>query len=232
MALNLNLRSIYESHWQSLVGYGTKIGDPIPANPMLLKFDELAFSRADKRIMICGQETWGWDSFGTSIDAGMNTYQRFFIERGFYPGYGRSAFWKAFRFFERSLSDTFQGQQIQFIYQNISKIGRNDDQTGVTTNIRNLEREHFPVFRKEVTLLQPDIILFLTGPDRDHDIRFHYPDATFNPAGDETNIRKCAWVSSSALPSLSLRLYHPSYFAAWSHQYKREAVSLVSSVGR
>lgn len=210
---------------------GHRVTGPVPTNPLLLCFDETEFSQADKRIVICGQETWGWGEFGSSIEDCMNGYRSFFIDGEFYDGYGVSSFWKAFRFFESQFAEIFEGQKIQFIWKNLSKIGRNDGETGVTDEIRSLEREYFPVFREEIKLLQPDIILFLTGPDRDHDIRFHFPDAEFSQAGDESNLRRRAWVSSPELPLASLRLYHPSYYAAWSHRYKNEAISLLTNQG-
>ena len=194
---------------------------------MLLCFDEVKFSQADKRIMICGQETFGWVGLDASIEDCMAKYKKFFTDGEFYDGYGRSAFWKAFRFFEEQFARIFEGQKIQFIWQNLAKIGRNDGETGVTDEIRSLERAYFPVVRDEMQLLQPDIVIFLTGPDRDHDIKFHFPDADFYQAGGESNLRRLAFVSSDALPSATLRLYHPSYFGAWTEQYRAEAVSLL-----
>jgi hypothetical protein len=231
MNINSKLKEIYEATWPALIESGHKITDPIPTNPMLLSFDEDFFSRADKRIMICGQETWGWGDFGSSVEDCMNGYYSFFVDEEFYPGYGKSAYWKAFRFFQAQFASLYPEQKIQFIYQNLSKIGRNDGATGVTNEIRTLERQHFPVFKKEIELLQPDMILFLTGPDRDHDIHFHFPDAEFSQAGDELNLRRRAWVSSPDLPSSTLRLYHPSYYSEWSHRYKDEAVSLLMKRG-
>ncbi|KKO45779.1 hypothetical protein WG68_08670 [Arsukibacterium ikkense] len=228
MDINSQLIELYEPKWLNLLQNGRKITDPLPADPLLLCFDSAKFSAAHKRILICGQETWGWGDFGSTVEDCMEEYRRFFINAEFYDGYGGSAFWKAFRFFEAQLESIFEGQRLQFIWQNISKIGRNDD-TGVTDEIRKLERGHFPVFKEEMKILKPNIVLFLTGPDRDHDIQFHFPDVQFSQAGDEPNLRRRAWVSSAELPFLSLRLYHPNYYAAWTHQYKNEAVSLLKN---
>lgn len=229
MNINSQLKEIYDAKWPTLLENAPKITGPAPTNPLLLCFDEAKFSQADKRILICGQETWGWGKFGSTVDACMEDYRSFFIDGEFYDGYGISAFWKAFRFFESQFSEIFVGQKLQFIWQNLSKIGRDDGETGVTDEIRSLEREFFPVFREEMMILKPDIVLFLTGPDRDHDIRFHFPNVEFSKAGDEPNLRQQAWVSSLGLPSASLRLYHPSYFGAWSHRYKNGAVALLKN---
>jgi hypothetical protein len=224
MNINSKLLELYTPKWASLIENGHSIKGPVPTNPMLLSFDEGDYSQADKRIMICGQETWGWGEFGSSMEDCMASYNSFFIDGEFYEGYGISAFWKTFRFFESQFARIFEGQKIQFIWQNLSKIGRNDGETGVTGEIRSLERQFFPVFRDEMKLLEPDIVIFLTGPDRDHDIKFHFPDADFQQAGDEPNLRRSAFVSSVDLPAATLRLYHPSYFGAWTEQYRDEAV--------
>ncbi|MEC5343080.1 hypothetical protein ABRZ24_10810 [Brenneria populi] len=229
MHINSYLKALYEANWPALLENGRQIAGPAPTNPLLLCFNEAEFLQANKRILICGQETWGWGAFGATVEDCMAGYRRFFIDGAFYDGYGVSAFWKAFRFFESQLVRILGGQQLQFIWQNLAKIGRNDGKTGVTDEIRTLERAYFPVFKAEMKLLKPDIVLFLTGPDRDLDIRFHFPDAVFSQAGDESNLRRRAWVSSAELPAASLRLYHPRYFGAWSHQYKNEVVSLLKS---
>ena len=230
MSINNRLREVYMENWSGLIEHGSKITGPVAANPMLLSFNEKSYAEADMRVMICGQETWGWDNFGASIETSMAKYDRFFIQQEFYSGYGISAYWKAFRFFESKLRGFYQGQNIQFIYQNLSKIGRNDGKTGVTDQIRSLERQHFPVFKQELQILRPDFVLFLTGPNRDHDIRFHYPDLVFSHAGDERILRKRAWVTSSELPCAALRLYHPNYFKAWSNCYKSEALALITQI--
>lgn len=229
MDINLQLIELYKPKWLSLLERGSKISDPPPTDPLLLCFDAEKFSFASKRIVICGQETWGWGNFGSTIEDCMGEYRRFFVDGEFFDGYGVSSFWKAFRFFEFQLASIFEGQSLQFIWQNISKIGRNDNCTGVTDEIRELERMHLPVFKEEIKILKPDIVIFLTGPNRDHDIQFHFPDVQFSQAGDEPNLRRRAWVTSTELPFISLRLYHPSYFAAWTNQYKNEAISLLEN---
>ena len=231
MSINHQLAQLYSTHWGDLIKHGEQLCPLIQTNPMLLKFDESAFTSASKRILISGQETWGWDEFGTSVEDGMAGYFRFFIERQFYPGYWKSAFWKAFRYFEEEFSRLFGKDNCTFIYQNLSKVGRNDDKTGVTAEIRQLERDHFPVLRDEMAILKPDIVLFLSGPNRDDDIRFHFPDVQFSMAGTESNLRRLAWLSSRDLPVASLRLYHPSYYRAWTNEYRSSVVGLISQRG-
>ena len=231
MTINDQLRALYNHWWDLLVANGQAIDGPIPANPMMLSLDDEALLKSTKLIMICGQETWGWDDFGATVAHSMMKYHRFFIDEEFYTGYRKSAFWKAFRFLQQGLRAAYRGQAVSFVWQNLSKLGRNDGKTGVTAEIRSLERNYFPVLAAELKILQPDVVVFLTGPNRDRDILFHFPDASFEQAGEEANLRKRAWVSSPSLPRATLRLYHPSYFRAWTDRYRQEAITLITQRG-
>ena len=228
MYFNKKLAELYRRHWDDLLEDGLKIDGPEPTSPMLSSIDGQAFAKAKKRIMICGQETKGWEPFGASVADCMECYHRFFIEREFYDGFGRSAFWKVFRYFEKEFRMLFGSDQCVFIYQNLCKMGTNDGKAGVTDQIRDLERRCFPVIEEEVSILQPDILIFLTGPDRDHDIRFHFPDAQLIQSEVDCNLRRKAWVVADRLPSITLRLYHPSYYRAWTNAYRDAARDLIA----
>jgi hypothetical protein len=227
MSINDQLAQLYSAHWDDLIKHGAEVCSPPPTNPLLLKLDEGAFASASKRILICGQES-AWARFGTSIDDGMEKYFQFFIKGGLYSEVGGSSFWKAFRYFEREFRQLFGKDDCTFIWQNLSKMGRFDGENGVTPAIRQLERDHFPVLRDEMAILQPDIVLFLTGPNRDDDIRFHFPDVQLSTAGTESNFRRLAWLSSRDLPVASLRLYHPRYGPASTKEYKSSVVDLIN----
>jgi len=228
MGINRRLLNLYEHHWPELVYYGKMLTDPMPANPLLLRIDEHTYSHSDIKVVICGQETWGWTTFGENIVTTADAYWHFFVCEKFYKGHRRSSFWKAFSYFKRRLAEEYPNSRISIVWQNLSKIGRNDGVTGVTTAIRTLEREHFPVFLEEMRILSPNIVLFLTGPSRDHDILFHFPDANFNGVCVEPNHRRLCRVIAGDLPSLTFRSYHPSYYCGFNNQLKEAIVGLLT----
>lgn len=197
-------------------------------NPMLICVDEDRFYSAKNRILICGQETKDWDPFGKSIEHGIATYKNFFIDEKFYGKYGISSFWKGFRYLKSEICKIYNTEDCVFIYQNLSKMGRFDGVNGVTDGMRKLERNYFPVFRKEMEILNPDIVLFLTGPGRDCDIKFHFPDLELARTDTEPNMKKMAWLEAESLPKITLRMYHPSYYAGFSNNYKQKAIQLIS----
>jgi len=181
--------------------------------------------------MILGQETKGWGStsgFSRCAEEGMKRYKSFYVDKSFYNGYKRSVFWKGFIFFKREIEKQHKGKEVTFIWNNISKIGRPNAKTGVSQNIRNVERNYFPVLKEEIKIINPDVVIFLTGPNRDHDIEFHFSDYKITHSGTSSTQRELAFVNATNLPSVSLRMYHPSYFKGFNKKLKANALELLT----
>ncbi|MCW7553319.1 hypothetical protein NX722_11850 [Endozoicomonas gorgoniicola] len=145
----------------------------------------------------------------------------------FYGGYNKSAFWKAFRYVQKELKKIYPEKEIAYIWNNISKIGRAGT-TGVSPELRSIERNYFPVIRDEVEIIKPDIVLFFTGPNRDHDIKFHFPDMRLANSGSSFTTRQLAKISSTDLPETSIRTYHPAYYGGFTNDLKRNMVQLLT----
>ena len=151
MSINSKLESLYRRYWDELQTEGVKLlgQKKSPASPLVLQVDEESYSQSDLKVMIFGQETWGWGKFEDSLQVCLDRYERFFLKENFYKGYSKSSFWKAFRDFKKSFVDENKGKKISFMWNNISKIGT-DNEKGVTEDIRTLEREKFPVIESRV----------------------------------------------------------------------------------
>jgi hypothetical protein len=228
MRINDHLLKQYNAHWTTLVSELHSLSKDQYTNPFLLAFDEEKLNASDMRVMIFGQETKGW---GNTIDlmegptkiAG--NYHHFFCDKNFYKGYGRSSFWKAFRFFEQNIQAAYPEKNIYFSWNNINKIGRSGGKTNVSGAVRALEREHLSVVAAEVAAFKPDLVIFLTGPNRNSDFKHHFPDVTFSAIDNDYSVKALAHVKSAALPSKAIRLYHPSYFKAFTNEYKALALA-------
>ena len=214
MDINNALKTLYNSKWPDLQQALSKLEPQHYTNPFLLGFDNEQIALADRKVMIIGQETKGWceQSPNHSIDELMSVYQDFRSKRNPYKGFKKSAFWQAFGYFEHAIRRANPTKNVHFCWNNINKIGRPAGKTGVSSSARNAERQYFGVIANEVALYAPDIVIFMTGPSRDGDIRFHFPDATFSPLATQFKTREVAQVSSQCLPEKSVRIYHPSYF--------------------
>lgn len=232
MSINKQLQILYSKHWDNLLLQLDNEDNKKHTNPLLINVDEEKLTAADMKIMIFGQETKGWwdkNGFARTVDEGMDRYKKFYCEQGFYKGYKRSAFWKGFRFFQRELNKYYTDQKISYIWNNVSKIGKANGKTGVLPRIRDIERNFFPVVREEVNIIKPDMIIFLTGPNRDHDIKFHFPDVEFSSSGTSNTKRQLAKVASKNLPSMTIRMYHPSFYKGFDRKLKRNAVNLLTN---
>jgi hypothetical protein len=182
--------------------------------------------------MIFGQETKGWgDRFGMldSPEATFDIYDTFFCKKKFYNGYRKSSFWKAFRYFENSLQKAYPEKSIYFSWNNINKIGRSKGKTGVSKEARAVEREVFSVVASEVKAFNPDIVIFLTGPNRDGDIKHHFNDAEFYSIDSVVDKRALAKVGSKFLPTQKIRMYHPTYFGGFNRVREKALSAIVNA---
>ena len=212
--INHQLRELYETHLPQAKAQAHRLADPAAA-PLLIRVDEEQYKAANLKVLYCGKETDGWGTLADAdIDERLDRYHSFFGERNF-PGRG---FWRGYACIQRHL-EAKPGVIVYPIWSNVSKIGRRDGK-GMTSEIRALEREHFPVFRKEVCILQPDIIVFMSGPSRDDDILFHYRDreAERRAIGSVPQ-HELAEVCNLGCPGV--RTYHPGSKEFWQEARKR-----------
>lgn len=228
MSINQTIQSIYKNNWESLQKNLALLEPSKYTNPFLIAFDETLFKKCDLKVMIFGQETKGWgDKHGMlpKAEDAVAMYDTFFCQKKFYKGYGGSSFWKAFRYFEKHLKKAYPEKEIYFSWNNISKIGK-PGTTGVSKDARTVERSNFSVIGAEVKTFAPDIVIFLTGPNRDGDIKHHFSDAEFTAITPNVKKRELAKVSSTDLPERSIRLYHPSYFGGF-NRHRKTVVDLI-----
>ena len=231
MSPNQKIHNLYKDNWVSL----QRSLEPLLAcqytNPFLIAFDEDLLSKADLKVMIFGQETKGWGGrFGmlSNPEDLVAIYEKFFCQKKFYGGYGKSSFWKAFRYFERQIQTAYPTKSIYFSWNNINKIGKSKGKTGVSAEARAVERKTFTVIADEVLAFNPDIIIFLTGPNRDGDIDFHFNGAEFSSVNHNIKTRALAKVCHESLPERTIRMYHPSYYGGF-HQFKEIALQAITS---
>jgi len=161
MEMNQKLTKLYQSEWDDLI-LNSKSTDA--TYPLLIKVGK-EYQDADIRIIIVGQETDGWcgileENKKSIIDA-QNTYFNYFYKS---KDKNRRPFWnrKNFKYFQEQLSEKLSPKKVAFIWNNISKIGKNS-RGKPTKIIENLEKNNFNVFEEELNILQPHIIIFTIG---------------------------------------------------------------------
>lgn len=163
-----------------------------PAYPFLLSLahweddrpTESWYTDADLKVMIFGKETNSWvgteDDFGTppspvfnpevTMGAIMGIYESFYSDdylrnqqKGFRFNNRYGTFHYGFNRFVSLFNAHCAGKRVAYLWNNIVKIGKAKGSGFCGEEIYNVQKQHFDVVAKEVEILKPDLILFLTG---------------------------------------------------------------------
>lgn len=175
--VNDRLLQIYSEKWTELCKALDKLdgncGQNYENNPLLLRVDDCQeYEEADLKIMIFGQDmsdgSWYKYDRQSSLEDCMNNIKTFRNtigavdketqkrqNRGFGGGVNR---------FINLLRKAMPECKIQFIWNDLVKIGRNIESNQNREKLETVEKEHFNVIIDEINCLQPDYIIFMTGP--------------------------------------------------------------------
>lgn len=213
--MNLALKKMYLENWDNLsnelkgiLNDDTK--EYKPTNPLLICLDEEKYKSSDIKIMIFGQETNDWgDDFNDDPDDTLNTYNDFFNSNACY-GYG-GHFWNGLNRFLTLLNQKFPEKTIGSVWNNVIKVGNSGrNRNNPPEYIYNIEKTYFNVIESEIEILQPNIILFVSGPYYDAEIRNSLPDVSFGKLSDSFSERAIAKLKFKNLNNV-YRTYHPNY---------------------
>lgn len=193
-----------------------------PTNPLLINLEnEEKYKEADIKVMIFGQETYDWEgNFGDrSIEELLSTYNSFFEQGECYKRGGN--FWNAVKDFKNSLQEKYPNKKVEFVWNNILKIGKEGDKGAPSEEIINITQKEFPVIKNEIEILKPDVILFFTGPNYDVYINNIFSNTDFQQVSN-WDTRYLAKVKGDRLPEKTFRTYHPRYLQSPSSTYVKE----------
>lgn len=92
--------------------------------------------------------------------------------------------------------------------------------------IEKVQYNQNEILRKEIEILRPDLVVFVTGPNYDRYIQRTYPNVTFEPIGNKT-LREIAILKNIPNIKKAIRIYHPSYHNRKGANYKYEIAGIV-----
>ena len=209
--MNERLYDLYQGHWNSLAE-ALRPHNPVQrglSNPLLIDLS-LEYERAQPKLVIVGQQTKGWGSFGEGYGNDpvadlMAAYTDFQLGRFYRP----TPFWQAAYVVHMSTDQcTASFKPFSFGWTNLVKI---DERTlRPSVEIEQLVSERFPVVREELEIARPDIVVFFTGPDYDGRLEGTFPGLRRHPAADVPEVER---ISHKSLPYRSFRRYHPGHMA-------------------
>lgn len=172
------------------------------------------------KILFIGQQTKGWDSNFKNSDLELNNIPEFInelkklyynfnygkrLDRKHYNGY----LWQ----FQRKLLNTinnFSNSEFGLIWTNILRF---DEHGGKIKDKRDIEKISYNknyILRKEIEILKPDVVVFVTGPSYDSILNETFDDLKFIPVAEVSNdSKRFSILESKYLPIMSFRTYHP-----------------------
>ena len=207
--MNEELTALYEKYWGGFIEdlYKPNIG--ICSYPFIIQAST-HYIHSSKRVMVCGQETKGWgdereNPDETSVLDMMHIYNSFVncnndgepLQK---PGYA-SPYWN----FNRCLVQNHP--DVGFVFQNVVKVGKYK-RAGCDNNIYELTKRYFPVWQEELSILKPNIIIFLTGK-YDWRIRQVVGEFSTTPVEGDIFLDELHF-NNKAIPK-AFRTNHPAY---------------------
>ena len=201
--------------------------------PYLLAAEDL-YAKSERRIMLAGKETFSWGGEFTesgvySPDVSLSQLQSLYDlfvndPKGKANGY-RSQFWE----FVRTIDSIAQSKGARLVVNNLAKIGYADGNGFDPTVLPLFDG----VFREEIRILDPQLILLMVGPDYDTLIRDSIGDFSQEAVIPEVDTRQCARLNfpddNAVLAGRTvIRTYHPSYLRRMS--YKKWAQDVVAFI--
>lgn len=174
MNINEKLANLYQSKWNGLCeSLETNGLFGYEYNPLLLNINIADFEKADIRVMMFGQDMsqgdwYQYDRNADILTKCMLAYKTFDNKIGsIYPdkrpitkgmGGGMNSFIKM-------LNAKYADKNIRYVWNDIIKIGRNTKDNDKRILLKGIECKEFDVLREEIKIIQPQVIVFFTGPD-------------------------------------------------------------------
>jgi hypothetical protein len=206
---HLQLKELYEDYYPKLINSIKSINafDRKLSYPLLIApFDN--YYKSKEKIMFIGKETRYWILDGQNKFLSENIPQDNVINQlllnykqfNFGANYIKSPFWQFCHnlYKEITLADNNDG----FIWNNLCKI----DENGTTPkwDLMKASTAFYPVIQKEIAILHPDIVIFLTGNTFDQYLKYLFPGLEFDVVNDQFSR-----VIHSELPFHSYKTSHP-----------------------
>jgi hypothetical protein len=228
--MNEKLSTLYSANWEKLCNELMLINtndDLIikPTNPLLIKIDEEKYKSSDIKIMIFGKETNDWrNKTETEMNQILELYDNF-VNKGECWSYG-GQFWNGVKRFILLLQEKYPNKKIDLVYNNIVKIGRLGDKGMSPSYIYDIEKNLFNLVKNEIEILNPNIVLFLSGPDYDNIIEDKISNIKFEEIPNFTKRQ----LSKVSIPNVdfAFRTYHPNYL--WRNDINHYFNSIINKI--
>jgi len=200
--INNQLKSIYEPYLNELKTLSSEQADKFSFPLLMSVFND--YATVKHKVLYVGKETYGWldtmdNSEKLTVDLLTDTYIDFEFAKDYH---GRnSPFWRFIKTFHSKLNG--ENSANGFLWTNFSKC----DSNGTTPdyNLQKLNDKGFDLLLDEIKITKPDIIVFITGWDYEHQFQRVFSGLEYKTL-EENYLYQCI---HSALPTHSYMTMHP-----------------------
>jgi hypothetical protein len=230
------LETLY-ADWKARLHFSKDESDSL-SPPLLLRVTE-EYCRAERRVLLFGKETFGWNWNGQlqkdnpmyphawpfqnvnscsdflanadSIEALCWGYGEFQFA-AYQPMSKRGPFWQAFKEVCRwSYAGVMWANVVRMDYSPPANKNQSLSIWNAPQNLRDsMISQQASLVAAELAILDPHVCLFFSGPDCDGFIKAAFPSCEFLSCG-EPSPRELARVIDPRLPTASFRTYHPNF---------------------
>ena len=186
----------------------------------LLHVWEKEYLDSDYRILFLGKETNGWmGDYVNEVTRLTGRYERFELCKK-KKGNKRTVIWQAMYEMNKLLNPE---KVKNFVWSNVSKSSTMNGK-GLSDSVFERVVDKFNVLEEEIRILNPDVVIFLSGHGYDSRIRKQLQgDTEFFELDTNIDKKELAIVKNKSLPVLSFRTHHPGYLrpkTKWDFLYK------------
>ena len=208
--VNQKLLKLFESKWGIVEKVCNAVNDKELKIVLHLACVPPNYEKMKYKILIVGQENDGW---GIEDNARLSMFATLdFLDSKDYND-RRPFFSFPYKFCKsiNNLGDIQDSKKTYFTWVNLREFSFNEaPKTSLSKEAQNIIDNEFNILEEEIKIINPDIVLFLTGHKYDYHIEKQLKGVEFKTVENYTE-RQFARVEHEALPKNSFRIYHPLY---------------------
>ncbi|WP_439516799.1 hypothetical protein [Sediminibacterium sp.] len=203
MTINQKLEALYSEKLKKigpLFDFDNEIDGPLIMNAW-----EEDYLNSQIKLLFIGQECDEW--IGETIDKFEDLKNRY-VDFKLSKNGTRTTFWQ-YVYYVNSILNPSNKDGNNFLWTNVSKFcmwnGKPLDWTTHKATVK-----HFNCLKEEIKIVNPDVVLFFSGPNYDDKIKIQFEtEVIFEQLSDEIPLRELAVLFNENLPKHTYRTYHP-----------------------
>lgn len=193
------------------------------------------YIQSDYKIVFIGKETNGWFNRFERQNAGLTTingqYRQYLEElKKIYKKHniGENYRKPIFTFIDLLTERTNQIKNTGIILTELLRHDYNQEGASYQLAVR-LAYDNNYILRKEIEILRPNAVVFLTGPNYDMYISHTYPQATFHSYNDY-DLRQVAIIEGITNIGKAVRIYHPNAHSPQGWEFRYDMIEIITKI--